>query len=191
MAMSRSWMSSICMVLAGAFLSASTFERESKYLYKGDPPSTKELKKLKEKGIKTLINVRTNPMPKLERKARRLGMHYFQVKTGAFLSPGREEIDDFLEIVKNPNYRSFYVFCMGGRDRSGFYSAVYKVAVDGWTAEDAIDELRKDKVRFWLPGCKNYESILRNISKSQNISSKELPLQPKSVERSQKSSTLD
>lgn len=51
--------------------------------------------------------------------------------------------NDFLRLVNDPANAPVYVHCKGGRHRTGAMTAVYRISHDGWTAEQAFDEMKK------------------------------------------------
>ena len=54
----------------------------------------------------------------------------------------------FLEIVTDPEKRPVFVHCMHGADRTGTMVAVYRIVVEGWDKEKAIDEMRNGPFGF-------------------------------------------
>lgn len=135
--------------------------KESPILYRSDSMSIERLSELKARGVKTIISVRRHKLPKIEQEATRLGMRYVQIPTGAFKEPGKAEIAAFLDVLCKKQNQPACVFCWGGRDRSSFYVAVSRIAMENWTAEQALAEMKEKKVRFWWPGASDYPEILK------------------------------
>lgn len=149
------------MSLAFVFLSGFTFEgAASAVLYWGESPDEKQVRALKKMGIKTLLNIRTNHRKKTRRIAEELGLKFYKVHTGVWKAPGREEMQAFLDIVCNPENQPVFLFCKGGRDRTAFYIALYRVAIDGWTPAQAKAELRDHKLRKYWPVFWQYDDVL-------------------------------
>jgi hypothetical protein len=59
-------------------------------------------------------------------------------------SPTRrpQVIDDFLKICDDANNYPILIHCLAGLHRTGALTAVYRMEYDGWSAADAIRELR-------------------------------------------------
>jgi protein tyrosine/serine phosphatase len=55
--------------------------------------------------------------------------------------PEEKEVVRFLRIVNDPKKTPVLVHCMHGADRTGVMCATYRLAVQGWTKEDAIEEM--------------------------------------------------
>ena len=45
-------------------------------------------------------------------------------------------------LSENPQTRPVYVHCKGGRNRTGYVVATYRMVYQGWTADEAIREMR-------------------------------------------------
>ena len=54
----------------------------------------------------------------------------------------------FLQIVADPNRAPLLVHCQHGADRTGLMSALYRVAVQGWTKEEALREMTEGGFGF-------------------------------------------
>jgi protein tyrosine/serine phosphatase len=70
-------------------------------------------------------------------------LNYFNLP----LLPGRaatkEQTEYFLRLVNDPANAPVYVHCKGGRHRTGAMTAAYRITHDGWTAEQAFEEMKK------------------------------------------------
>jgi protein tyrosine/serine phosphatase len=62
--------------------------------------------------------------------------------------PKDEQVVRFLKTVTDKNRRPVFVHCQHGADRTGTMCAIYRVAVDGWTKQQAIDEMTKGGFGF-------------------------------------------
>ncbi|MFQ3593986.1 MAG: dual specificity protein phosphatase family protein [Gemmataceae bacterium] len=60
--------------------------------------------------------------------------------------PGCSPVDgclrQFLEVVEDPKNHPVLIHCFAGIHRTGGYVAVYRMEVEGWTAEEALQEMR-------------------------------------------------
>jgi protein tyrosine/serine phosphatase len=55
--------------------------------------------------------------------------------------PENEDVVKFLRIVTTPALQPVLVHCQHGSDRTGTMVAIYRIALEGWTKEQAVDEM--------------------------------------------------
>jgi protein tyrosine/serine phosphatase len=114
-------------------------------LYRGALPSVEGMKQLKKLGIKTVVNLRAFRSDRDELKDANLGFEDISVK------PWHSEDEDavrFLKIVTDKNRTPVFVHCHYGSDRTGTMCAIYRIAVQGWTKDEAIEEMTKGNFGF-------------------------------------------
>jgi tyrosine-protein phosphatase SIW14 len=110
-------------------------------IYRGDQPSRDGLRTLKSMGVRTVINLRHYHGKGEERACRELGLDYVRIALATTDEPSDESTRRFLAIVTDPKRQPVYFHCWRGKDRTGAMAAVYRVAVEGWSAEDALAEM--------------------------------------------------
>jgi protein tyrosine/serine phosphatase len=125
-------------------------------LYRGGQPSAAGFQMLKDKGIKTVINLRAedNSEAKVVEK---LGMHYIQIPVDEVVPWSQippAAIAKYFEIVNNPANYPIFFHCKRGADRTGAMAALYRVAVQGWDKKKAYDEARGIGMRWYFTGLK-------------------------------------
>jgi tyrosine-protein phosphatase SIW14 len=134
---------------AGANLSRiriHNFGRVNDGYYRGAEPDRRDYADLVAIGIRTLVDLRgkdVDPAEKLE--ATRAGLAYVQIPMTTHEVPTQAKLDQFLQIVTDPARQPVYVHCVGGRHRTGVMTAVYRMARDGWSAEQAFQEMKAYK----------------------------------------------
>ncbi|MCJ7665031.1 MAG: dual specificity protein phosphatase family protein [Desulfobacterales bacterium] len=107
-------------------------------LYRGAQPTAVGMRQLKAMGVKTVLNLRSFNSDRDE--LRDTGLAYEHIAMKAW-HPEREDIIRFLQITTDQNRTPVFVHCQHGADRTGLMCAVYRVAVGGWTKEEAIREM--------------------------------------------------
>lgn len=103
------------------------------------------MKALKRIGIETVINLRSFNSDRDEIGL--TGLAYERIYVKAW-HPEEKEIIRFLQIVTNPKRTPVLVHCQHGADRTGAMSAIYRVAVQGWSKEEAIKEMTQGGFGF-------------------------------------------
>lgn len=133
------------------------FHQVNDRLYRSAQPDKDEFTTLKNKGVKTVINLRnTDDKAEDEKKlVESLGLRYFNVPFERHGSPTDEQIEKVLSIIENSE-GVVLVHCKYGSDRTGVVVAIYRIKHDGWTSEQAIKEAEKHGMKFWQHGMKNY-----------------------------------
>ena len=121
-------------------------------LYRSAQPSVQGMKHLKRMGIKTVVNLRSFHSDRDEIGDLELGYEHIFMKAW---HPERKEMVRFLRIVTNPKRTPVLVHCMHGADRTGTMCVLYRIAVQGWTKDEAIREMTE--------GGFNYHSIFGNL----------------------------
>lgn len=110
---------------------------------RGGQPTEKGLSMLKDAGVKTVINLRTetNLIANEEKTAKKLGMHFVNLPMYMFEQPDSKKFKQFLSVVNNPANQPVYVHCRMGQDRTGTMIGAYRMTQDKWTATKAFDEM--------------------------------------------------
>jgi protein tyrosine/serine phosphatase len=126
-------------------------------LYRGGQPTEKGFQFLKEKGIKTVINLRAEDSRE-GKIVEKLGMHYVKIPVNearpwSKLPAGA--IGKYFELINNPTNYPIFFHCRRGADRTGTFAALYRIAVHRWTPKKAYDEAREIGMRWYFRGFKD------------------------------------
>ena len=114
----------------------------------GGQPRPEHLKKLKDDGIKAIINLRPageHRAAEEEAKAKELGLRYFNIPV-AFGAPKEEQVTEFLKITDDPKNRPAFIHCAAAI-RVGAFWMIRRVLRDGWTIDAAEEEAKKIGLR--------------------------------------------
>src|SRR2546425_12085619 len=98
-------------------------------LYRGGQPTAKGFQFLKEKGIKTVINLRAEDNAEAK-TVEKLGMHYIQIpvdEVRPFSQLPEGAIAKYFELVNNPANYPIFFHCRRGADRTGAFAALYRI----------------------------------------------------------------
>lgn len=121
-------------------------------LYRSAQPTSEGMANLAAMGIKTVVNLRDrhsdlDEIGDLPLQTRRIDIFTARMKD--------EYVKEFLSIVDDPNNAPILVHCQHGADRTGTMCAMYRILRQGWTPDEAIEEMKD--------GGYNYHSIWSNI----------------------------
>jgi len=116
----------------------SNLYRVSDELYRSDQPDSLGMRNLKKLGVRTIINLRSFHSDRDEIGETGLAYEHIYMKTW---HPEDKEAVRFLQIVTDPRRTPVLVHCQYGADRTGAMIAIYRIAVQGWSKEEAIREM--------------------------------------------------
>jgi len=125
-------------------------------IYRGGQPNEKGFSFLKEQGVKTIINLRSEDDE--GEMVKNLGMQYFHIPTHLIFPWSKisdNAIAKFFEVVNDPDNHPIFFHCRRGADRTGVLSAFYRITNQGWEAEKAWSEARDIGLHWWYRGLKS------------------------------------
>jgi protein tyrosine phosphatase (PTP) superfamily phosphohydrolase (DUF442 family) len=114
-------------------------------LYRSAQPTDVGMTNLKKLGIKTVINLRSFHTDRDELKGLGLKGEHIYMKAW---HPEFKEAVRFMQIISDTNNLPVLVHCQHGADRTGTMSAIYRIAVQNWTKDDAIKEMTEGGFGF-------------------------------------------
>jgi tyrosine-protein phosphatase SIW14 len=135
------------------------FYKVSDGLYRGAQPTSEGMKQLEKLGVKTVINLRSLRSDRNEIKNTGLAYEHIIMTT---LNVEDEDVVYFLQIVTDSKRTPVFVHCQHGADRTGTMCAIYRIAVQGWSKDEAIEEMTKGGFgfhTFW----RNLPNYIRNL----------------------------
>jgi protein tyrosine/serine phosphatase len=108
------------------------------YLYRSEQPTAEGMKNLERLGIKTIINLR--PLYSDSDRIKGTGLRAEELSVKAWHI---EDVDvvRVLRIIRKRGNGPFLIHCSYGADRVGVMIAMFRVVEQGWTKEDAIQEM--------------------------------------------------
>ena len=135
------------------------FGRVNANYYRGEQPKDGDYAALSALGIRTVIDLQANGdndrEPQLVEAA---GMTFHRISLWTRVPPTPDQIAEFMTIVTDPARQPVYVHCAGGKHRTGVMTAIYRMEHDGWTADQAYQEMKRYKFgsSIWHPEFKNF-----------------------------------
>jgi protein tyrosine/serine phosphatase len=157
------------------------FGKVNEYLYRGAQPKEEGIEELKKLGIDTIVDLRGERHGLMEKErahAESLGMRLVSIPGTGWTAPRDEQIAQFFSLASETPRRKIFVHCWFGGDRDGMFVAAYRIAFDGWTAEEAVREMRAFHYKeFMHPNMKWYvRKFPERLAKSPVLAShREMP----------------
>jgi protein tyrosine phosphatase (PTP) superfamily phosphohydrolase (DUF442 family) len=119
--------------------------RVSETLYRSAQPTPEGMKNLKETGMKTIVNLRSFHSDRDEIGDTGLEYEHIKMKTW---HPEETDMIRFLQVVTNRERTPILVHCQYGADRTGTLCALFRIAVQGWSKEEALREMTEGGFGF-------------------------------------------
>jgi tyrosine-protein phosphatase SIW14 len=129
-------------------------------LYRGAQPNHEGLEALKNLGVNLVVDLRGGTNKDEEDTAKKLGMQYVSIPSHCPF-PKDEPFAKFLRVIRENPAKKVFVHCRLGDDRTGMAVASYRMAEEGWSAEEAMKEMKtfgfSSAHHAICPGLANYE----------------------------------
>lgn len=117
----------------------------SENLYRGAQPTAEGMKQLEKMGIKTVVNLRSGHSDRDEIEETKLSYEHI---TMTAWNPKTKDVIRFLQIVTDSSRTPVFVHCKHGADRTGTVCAIYRIVLEGWSKDEAIEEMTKGGFDF-------------------------------------------
>jgi len=129
-------------------------------LYRGAQPREVGLSELKILGITTIVDLRGEDREKIvwERQhAESLGMRFLNIPVSGWAPPSDEQVVQFLSLFRDNPGQKIFLHCRFGDDRTGVFTAIYRMAIEKWPADQATKEMYFFGFNgFWHPSMKSF-----------------------------------
>ena len=109
-------------------------------LYRGAQPDAKGIQALAHMGVNIVVDLRGSREDERERVTK-LGMEYMSIPWHCPF-PRDDVFARFLALLRQNPGKKVFVHCRLGDDRAGMTIAAYRMAEQGWTAEEAMKEMQ-------------------------------------------------
>ncbi len=118
------------------------FGQMDERFFRGAQPKESDYKDLAALGVKTIVDLQTDPKEYEKPTVEALGMRYVNIPMVDKKYPTEDQIAQFLALVDDPNTGKFYVHCAGGRHRTGIMGAVYRFNRYHWNYDQVYKEMK-------------------------------------------------
>lgn len=130
----------------------TSFHQVNSTIYRSARPEEKDFYQFVQKGVKTILNLEGKFSEKESSLAKKYGLIYIWIPMHPIFTPKKNDLDEIITILKNPNYQPILVHCKKGKDRTGLVIAAYRIKVEDWKFEEAYKEMKKygfNRYLFW------------------------------------------
>ncbi len=111
-------------------------------LFRGAQPSPAGLKALAKMGVNIVVDARGDRTDSEGKQVAQLGMRYVPIPWRCPF-PNDEIFVKFLKLVRDNPDKKIFVHCRLGDDRTGMMVASYRMAAQGWSADEAMREMQQ------------------------------------------------
>ena len=122
---------------------------------RGAAPTAAGLKRLKELGVTTVIDLRIEKKGQAEEEAavKALGLKRVRIPLGAE-APTPKQVAQFLALLKNAKSEPVFVHCQHGADRTGAMVGIWRVTQSKWGFTQTYAEMRRYGFKTYLKDLK-------------------------------------
>jgi tyrosine-protein phosphatase SIW14 len=133
----------------------------SSTLFRGAQPTQEGFQKLAEMGISIVVDLRERGREAERQQVTKFGMRYVAIPWNCF-HPEDTDMARFLRLLHDNHGKKVFVHCQTGDDRTGMMIAAFRMAEEGWTAEEAMKEMEAygftSSHHLICPGLSSYEA---------------------------------
>jgi tyrosine-protein phosphatase SIW14 len=117
------------------------FGKVTPNLYRGGLPNEEGMRALQKLGVNVVVDMRGRNKDE-EATAAKLGMQYVPIPSHCPF-PKDETFAKFLKVIQENPGKKVFVHCRLGDDRTGMAVAAYRMANEGWSADEAMKEMKE------------------------------------------------
>src|SRR5262245_30288570 len=125
-----------------AHVTVENFGQVNDHIYRGGQPNSDDYRQLAATGIKTVVDLRGDSKRDSMALAEGAGLRYINLPLDPKQYPQPDAAQRFLEIVNDQSNWPVYVYCAGGRHRTGVMIGVYRITIDGWDIDHTYQEMK-------------------------------------------------
>lgn len=127
--------------------------------FRCEQPNTKGMSELEQLGIKSVLNLRNARNDNREAKRTKLNLIHIPINTWTISD---EDVLESLKALLNAE-KPVVVHCLHGSDRTGCIVAAYRMVIQGWTKEEAINEFLNGDYGYHASAFKNILVLLQKL----------------------------
>lgn len=111
------------------------------HIFRGGQPGKGDYSALAAIGVNTIIDLRADSKSSARHDAEAAGLRYINIGIDGHGTPSAAQASAFIAAVDDPANGVVFTHCAGGRHRTGSMIAAYRMSHDGWTLDQAYNEM--------------------------------------------------
>lgn len=111
------------------------------HIFRGGQPGKGDYTALAAIGVNTIIDLRADSKSSARHDAEAAGLRYINIGIEGHGTPTNAQASAFIAAVNDPANGVVFAHCAGGRHRTGSMIAAYRMSQDGWTLDQAYNEM--------------------------------------------------
>lgn len=125
-------------------------------LYRSGQPDGRDLERLRDAyGVRTIVDLRRSDeqdgaeglsLAEERLEVEQLGLRFFHLPMHGDAKVDPKIVNRWLEIARDPEHPPILIHCKAGVDRTGLLAAVYRIRIQGWTPQKALDEATSEGI---------------------------------------------
>lgn len=137
-------------------------------LIRSPQPSANDIEELRHKyKLKTVVNLRGERLEDwyLEESlaCAENAITLINIRASGRHPPSDEEIQEFLQLVRDPSNYPILVHCQGGIHRTGAYIALYRLMIQKWEPQRVLQELEENYFDWTVEDREAIKDWIRNF----------------------------
>jgi protein tyrosine/serine phosphatase len=124
--------------------SVKNFYRVNEYVYRSAQPDAEGMQEMHKMGIRNILNLRSRQTDESRVKGLELTLHNVKMFPHYIED---EDIIEALRIIKSAK-EPLLIHCLYGSDRTGVVVAMYRIVLQNWTKEQAMEEMKNGGYGF-------------------------------------------
>lgn len=135
------------------------FGRVTPQLYRGAQPTAEGFSQLQKMGVSIIVDLR-NEKGEIDRERAAVASRQMEFVTfpwNPWKDPTTAQVKEFFEVLAANPDKKIFLHCHKGADRTGTMVALYRIAAQHWTPQDALREMKTYHLHaFWFPHLERY-----------------------------------
>jgi tyrosine-protein phosphatase SIW14 len=123
-----------------SYVGLPNFAEITPKLFRGGQPGADGLKALRQMGVSIVVDMRGSRSKHEKVAVREAGMEYVSIPWHCPF-PKDKTFARFLRLIQDNPDKKIFVHCRLGDDRTGLAVATYRMAMQGWSADEAMKEM--------------------------------------------------